>query len=64
MISTQTSSSLSPVQEFYQWYDRFEAERKKTKQKKRRGYFFEENERAIIAYNNEPDSILRNKVYS
>jgi len=64
MISTQTSSSLSPVQEFYQWYDRFEAERKKTKQKKRRGYFFEENERAIIAYNNEPDSILRNKVYT
>ena len=64
MNLTQTSSSLSPVQEFYEWYAIFEAERKATKQKKRRGYFFEENEKAIIAYNNEPDYHLRNKVYS
>ena len=48
MNLTQTSSSLSPVQEFYEWYAIFEAERKATKQKKRRGYFFEENEKAII----------------
>tara|TARA_R100001015_G_C4626736_1_gene185885 strand:+ start:1132 stop:1938 length:807 start_codon:yes stop_codon:yes gene_type:complete len=61
---TQVSSSLSPVQEFYKWYDAFEEERRVTKAKKRRGYFHEENERAIIAYNKEPNSQLRNKVYS
>ena len=60
----QASSSLSPVQQFYEWHDQFEAERKATKQKKRRGYFFEENENAIVAYNNEPSLHLRNKVYS
>ena len=60
----QVSASLSPVQEFYEWYDEFETERKVTKAKKRRGYFHEENERAIVAYNNEPDYFLRNKVYS
>jgi len=63
MIS-QVSSSLSPVQEFYEWYDEFEKERKATKQKKRRGYFFEENEKAIIAYNLEPSRHLRDKVYT
>ena len=60
----QVSSSLSPVQQFYKWNEEFQAERKRTKQKKRRGYFFEENENAIIAYNNEPDVVLRNKVYT
>ncbi len=60
----QPSSSLSPVEQFYEWYDAFEAERKATKQRKRRGYFHEENENAIIAYNEEPDFALRNKVYS
>ena len=60
----QVSASLSPVQEFYVWYDIFEAERKATKQKKRRGYFFEENEKAIIAYNEEKDYILRDRVYT
>jgi len=64
MSITQTSASISPVQEFYTWYGEFEAERKATKQKKRRGYFFEENERAIIAYNNETNVHLRNKVYT
>lgn len=55
---------LSPVQEFYVWYNEFEKERKATKAKKRRGYFHEENERAIIAYNLEPTYSLRNRVYS
>ena len=60
----QASSSLSPVQQFYEWHEQFEAERKLTKQKKRRGYFFEENENAIIAYNEEPSRALRDKVYT
>tara|TARA_R110002074_G_scaffold104307_5_gene225245 strand:+ start:86 stop:886 length:801 start_codon:yes stop_codon:yes gene_type:complete len=64
MVATETSASLSPVQEFYEWHKVFEAERKATKAKKRRGYFFEENEKAIIAYNKEPSYHLRNKVYS
>jgi len=64
MILTQASASVSPVEEFYQWYEKFEEERATTKQKKRRGYFFEENENAIIAYNREPDPVLRNKVYT
>jgi len=64
MMFLQTSSSLSPVQQFYEWYEQFEAERKATKQKKRRGYFFEENEKAIVAYNNEPSMHLRDKVYT
>ena len=52
------------VTEFYKWYDEFLEERTKTKQKKRRGYFHEENEKAIVAYNKETDPILRNKVYT
>ena len=64
MSTTQTTSSLSPVEQFYEWHEKFEQDRKATKQKKRRGYFFEENERAIIAYNNENDPILRNRVYT
>ena len=64
MMLLQVSSSLSPVQQFYEWHEQFEAERKLTKQKKRRGYFFEEHENAIIAYNEEPSYHLRNKVYS
>ena len=43
MMLLQPSSSLSPVEQFYEWYDAFEAERKATKQRKRRGYFHEEN---------------------
>ena len=64
MMFLQPSSSLSAVQQFYEWHEQFESERKLTKQKKRRGYFFEENENAIVAYNNEPSYHLRNKVYS
>lgn len=64
MILPQSSSSLTPVQEFYIWYEQFELHRKQTKQKKRRGYFFEEHERAIIAYNREENQHLRNKVYA
>jgi len=64
MMLLQASSSLSPVQQFYEWYEAFELERKQTKQKKRRGYFFEENENAIIAYNEEPSRHLRDKVYT
>tara|TARA_R100001377_G_scaffold82111_1_gene62164 strand:+ start:1151 stop:1951 length:801 start_codon:yes stop_codon:yes gene_type:complete len=64
MIIYQQSSSLSPVQQFYEWYDEFEKERKATKQKKRRGYFFEENENAIIAYNEETNYVLRDRVYT
>jgi len=64
MMLLQVSSSLSPVQQFYEWHEAFELERKQTKQKKRRGYFFEEHENAIIAYNEEPSYHLRNKVYS
>jgi len=64
MMLLQVSSSLSPVQQFYEWHEEFEAERKLTKQKKRRGYFFEENENAIIAYNEETSHALRDKVYT
>ena len=64
MTTAQQNDKLSPVQEFYEWYGKFEKERKATKAKKRRGYFHEENERAIIAYNLEPDYALRNRVYS
>ena len=64
MITYQVSSSLSPVQQFYGWHEEFEATRKLTKQKKRRGYFFEENENAIIAYNLETSIHLRDKVYT
>ena len=64
MILLQSSGSLSPVREFYKWHEEFVHERKITKQKKRRGYFHEEHERAIIAYNQEPDYHLRNRVYS
>lgn len=64
MMLLQVSSSLSPVQQFYEWNEQFEAERKLTKQKKRRGYFFEENENAIVAYNEETDRVLRDKVYT
>ena len=54
----------APVADFYIWYAEFMQERKRTKQKKRRGYFFEEHERAIIAYNIEPSQHLRDKVYT
>ena len=64
MMLIRASSSLSPVQQFYEWNDTFQAERKLTKQKKRRGYFFEENENAIIAYNEETNYILRDRVYT
>ena len=64
MMLLQASSSLSPVQQFYKWHEQFELERKLTKQKKRRGYFFEENENAIIAYNEETNYVLRDKVYT
>ena len=64
MMILQVSSSLSPVQQFYEWNDKFQTERKLTKQKKRRGYFFEENENAIIAYNEEKNYILRDRVYT
>mgnify|MGYP006092175865 FL=1 len=64
MMLIEASSSLSPVQQFYEWNDAFQTERKVTKQKKRRGYFFEENENAIIAYNEETNYILRDRVYT
>ena len=60
----QVSASLSPVQEFYVWHSKFEADRKATKAKKRRGYFHEENEKAIIAYNLEESFALKNRVYT
>jgi len=53
----------SPVADFYIWYAEFLEERQKTKQKKRRGYFFEEHEKAIIAYNKESNQVLRDRVY-
>jgi len=64
MMLLQVSSSLSPVEQFYEWHEKFELDRKLTKQKKRRGYFFEENENAIIAYNEETNYVLRDKVYT
>tara|TARA_R110000851_G_scaffold122236_5_gene251538 strand:- start:1638 stop:2435 length:798 start_codon:yes stop_codon:yes gene_type:complete len=63
-MTTEAIPSESPVKDFYIWYEAFEKERKATKQKKRRGYFFEENEKAIIAYNEETDRHLRDKVYT
>ena len=63
-MTEQVSASLSPVYEFYVWYGKFEADRKATKAKKRRGYFFEENEKAIIAYNIEESFAKKNRVYT
>ena len=64
IMTQQVSASLSPVQEFYVWYEKFETDRRVSKAKKRRGYFHEENEKAIIAYNKEESATLRNKVYT
>ncbi len=70
MINSQATSSITidsyplNVTQFYEWYGKFEDKRKATKQKKRRGYFHEENEKAIVAYNNEESFHLRNKVYT
>jgi len=63
-MEQQHEIAASPVADFYIWYAEFEAERKATKQKKRRGYFFEEHENAIIAYNKETNLQLRDKVYT
>ena len=66
-----TTSSNSPVEQFYATLEeerrRAEEEAKKTKRgrpRKNKMYFTLETERAIIAYNKEPDNALKNKVYN
>ena len=61
---------LSPVEKFYIWLDAELAELEEFGPKKKRGrkpskkqYFTYINEKAIVAYNIEPSSALRNKVF-
>jgi DNA invertase Pin-like site-specific DNA recombinase len=65
---------VSPVQQFYEQLERnkiqaelsssFEAKPKRGRPRKNKLYFTQDTENAIIAYNNESDDELRNKVFN
>ena len=62
--------NLSPVEKFYEWLAKEQADIEANGPKKRRGrkptknmYFTYITDKAIIAYNNESNYALRNKVF-